>query len=181
MATCWFPDFNISLCLFTASLLDLYMSLTDKHRSLRATTIMGSVVEPRPDAAGPFNPEIKTEIKIEPKIEPKEEPYIKEEPQDDWPMIISETSRPLKPPKPKKEEDEGPKLDNVLPVPGDMFEDVDGEDDVEYVDHTFEGIAHVNGVRHFVCEGSWLARFERRLEFTIWKASKFDRFLNHWW
>ncbi|KUJ23432.1 uncharacterized protein LY89DRAFT_550042, partial [Mollisia scopiformis] len=42
-------------------------------------------------------------------------------------------------------------IDLSLPeASDDMFEDVDGE---EYVDLTYEGIAHVNGVRHFVCEG----------------------------
>lgn len=32
----------------------------------------------------------------------------------------------------------------------DMFEDVD---EPEYVDHNYEGLAEVDGVEHFVCEG----------------------------
>ncbi|KAE9379996.1 hypothetical protein N431DRAFT_323306 [Stipitochalara longipes BDJ] len=50
------------------------------------------------------------------------------------------------------EEDYG-KIDRSLPEAQEednMFEDVDED---EYVDLTYEGIAHVNGVRHFVCEG----------------------------
>jgi hypothetical protein len=45
------------------------------------------------------------------------------------------------------------KIDRSLPEAQEednMFEDVDED---EYVDLTYEGIAHVNGVRHFVCEG----------------------------
>jgi hypothetical protein len=38
-----------------------------------------------------------------------------------------------------------PEADNSA----DMFEDVDED---EIVDLTYEGIAHVDGVRHFVCE-----------------------------
>ena len=47
------------------------------------------------------------------------------------------------------------KIDRSLPTVGgedDIFEDVDN-DEPEYVDLTYTGIAHVNGVRHFVCEG----------------------------
>lgn len=58
------------------------------------------------------------------------------------------------------DEDYG-KIDRSLPeAPEDnMFKEVDGEDEAqdededELVDLTYEGIAHVNGVRHFVCEG----------------------------
>jgi hypothetical protein len=58
----------------------------------------------------------------------------------------------------KKEEEEEldgdyGKIDRSLPEAQEednMFEDVDED---EYVDLTYEGIAHVNGVRHFVCEG----------------------------
>jgi hypothetical protein len=57
-----------------------------------------------------------------------------------------------------KKEDDGEdgdygKIDRSLPEAQEednMFEDVDED---EYVDLTYEGIAHVNGVRHFVCEG----------------------------
>lgn len=57
-----------------------------------------------------------------------------------------------------KKEDDGEdggygKIDRGLPEAQEednMFEDVDED---EYVDLTYEGIAHVNGVRHFVCEG----------------------------
>jgi len=42
----------------------------------------------------------------------------------------------------------------------DIFEDVDGEDE-ELVDLTYEGIAHVNGVRHFVCEGDSAMLFSK--------------------
>lgn len=65
--------------------------------------------------------------------------------------------------KKEEEDDEGyGKIDRSLPAaPEDnMFMEVDGEDDDdqdddedELVDLTYEGIAHVNGVRHFVCEG----------------------------
>jgi hypothetical protein len=51
-----------------------------------------------------------------------------------------------------QDEDYG-KIDKSLPEAPEednMFEDVDED---EYVDLTYEGIAHVNGVRHFVCEG----------------------------
>lgn len=56
----------------------------------------------------------------------------------------------------KEEEEQGGdygKIDQSLPEAPEednMFEDVDED---EYVDLTYEGIAHVNGVRHFVCEG----------------------------
>jgi hypothetical protein len=55
----------------------------------------------------------------------------------------------------KEEELDGDygKIDGNLPEAQEednMFEDVDED---EYVDLTYEGIAHVNGVRHFVCEG----------------------------
>jgi hypothetical protein len=55
----------------------------------------------------------------------------------------------------KEESPEGDygKIDRSLPEAQEednMFEDVDED---EYVDLTYEGIAHVNGVRHFVCEG----------------------------
>ncbi len=62
----------------------------------------------------------------------------------------------------KDEPSEYVKIDLTLPDgEDDMFEDVDelDENGDEIVDLTYEGIAHVNGVRHFVCEGlydAWL-------------------------
>lgn len=56
----------------------------------------------------------------------------------------------------KDEPSEYVKIDLTLPDgEDDMFEDVDelDENGDEIVDLTYEGIAHVNGVRHFVCEG----------------------------
>lgn len=52
----------------------------------------------------------------------------------------------------KKEEPDDGKVDVDLPDAGqgDMFEDVDAP---EVVDLTYEGIAEINGVDHFVCEG----------------------------
>jgi len=53
----------------------------------------------------------------------------------------------------KNEESDNDKVDTTLPDagPGDMFQDVDAP---EVVDLTYEGIAEINGVDHFVCEGS---------------------------
>ena len=52
----------------------------------------------------------------------------------------------------KKEEPNDGSVDATLPDAGqgDMFEDVDAP---EVVDLTYEGIAEINGVDHFVCEG----------------------------
>lgn len=53
----------------------------------------------------------------------------------------------------KKEEPNDEPLDKTLPELGeinDMFDDVDGP---EYVDFDYEGIAEVDGVDCFVCEG----------------------------
>lgn len=84
----------------------------------------------------------------EPKL--KAEPYIKEDP--DAPEFLSEHSLGRRPRvKPEPQEPATVTIDLSLPEAGDdMFEDVDAE---EVVDLTYEGIAHVNGVRHFVCEG----------------------------
>lgn len=49
----------------------------------------------------------------------------------------------------KKEEPEDVKLNLAAAEYEDMFDDVDGP---EYVDLSFEGIAEVDGVEHFVCE-----------------------------
>ena len=49
----------------------------------------------------------------------------------------------------KKEEPEDVKLNLAAVEYEDMFDEVDGP---EYVDLSFEGIAEVDGVEHFVCE-----------------------------
>jgi len=106
------------------------------------TTEQPKTEEPEPKAE---EPEMKSE---EPKQEP--EPYIKEDP--DAPEFVSAHSTGRRPRvKPEPEEPAQVTIDLSLPeADDDMFEDVDGD---EYVDLTYEGIAHVNGVRHFVCEG----------------------------
>lgn len=112
-------------------------------------------------------PEVKSE---EPKPEP--EPYIKEDP--DAPEFVSAHSTGRRPRvKPEPEEPAQVTIDLSLPEAGDdMFEDVDGD---EYVDLTYEGIAHVNGVRHFVCEGqlSW-SRLTACKVYSL-QASRFAR------
>lgn len=53
----------------------------------------------------------------------------------------------------KKEEPLDEPLDRTLPVlddQNDMFDDVD---ELENVDQTYEGIAEVDGVDYFICEG----------------------------
>src|ERR1700679_2491968 len=83
--------------------------------------------------------EVKTEIKADP---------------DTPPSTTATGYAPLVRVKKEEEPDQDyGKIDRSLPEAqpeDDMFEDVDGD---EYVDLTYEGIAHVNGVRHFVCEG----------------------------
>ena len=51
----------------------------------------------------------------------------------------------------KKEEAEDVKL-NLAAENEDIFDEVDGP---EYVDLTYEGIAEVDGVEHFVCESPY--------------------------
>ncbi len=82
--------------------------------------------------------------------EPRPDPEIKEDP--DEPEFVSAHSLGRRPRvKPEPQEQATVTIDLSLPeASDDMFEDVDGD---EYVDLTYEGIAHVNGVRHFVCEG----------------------------
>ncbi|KAJ5053722.1 uncharacterized protein L3040_000013 [Drepanopeziza brunnea f. sp. 'multigermtubi'] len=86
-----------------------------------------------------------------------EKEKIKDDP--DAVELISENKTGRKIPAPRKikeEPTEYVKIDLTLPDgEDDMFEDVDelDEDGNEIVDLTYEGIAHVNGVRHFVCEG----------------------------
>lgn len=86
------------------------------------------------------------------------EPEIKDDPDE---LTITHTNNLGRRPRPEKVKDEPPeyiKIDLTLPNgEADMFEDVDEEIDEngdEIVDLTYEGIAHLNGVRHFVCEGS---------------------------
>lgn len=86
------------------------------------------------------------------------EPEVKDDPDA---LEITETRTtgrriPAPRPKVKDEPAEYVKIDLTLPDGEvDMFEDVDelDENGDEIVDLTYEGIAHVNGVRHFVCEG----------------------------
>jgi hypothetical protein len=83
-------------------------------------------------------PEVKTEVKADP------------DPISSTSFI---SSAPLVRVKKEEPDQDYGKIDRSLPEAqgeDDMFEDVDGD---EYVDLTYEGIAHVNGVRHFVCEG----------------------------
>jgi hypothetical protein len=56
----------------------------------------------------------------------------------------------------EEDQEKKAKIDGTAPNTSveDIFEDVDDEDEEpEYVDLTYEGIAEVNGVRHFICEG----------------------------
>ncbi|CZR51618.1 uncharacterized protein PAC_01495 [Phialocephala subalpina] len=124
------------------------------------TTEQPKTEEPEPKAE---EPEMKSE---EPKQEP--EPYIKEDP--DAPEFVSAHSTGRRPRvKPEPEEPAQVTIDLSLPeADDDMFEDVDGD---EYVDLTYEGIAHVNGVRHFVCEGFKIRQIP---EPFIVKRSLFD-------
>jgi hypothetical protein len=83
-------------------------------------------------------PEVKTEVKTDP---------------DPVSYTTATASAPLVRVKKEEPDQEYGKIDRSLPEAqreDDMFEDVDGD---EYVDLTYEGIAHVDGVRHFVCEG----------------------------
>ncbi|CZT50880.1 uncharacterized protein RSE6_11948 [Rhynchosporium secalis] len=85
------------------------------------------------------------------------EPEVKDDPDD---LIITHTNNLRRRPRPervKPEPAEYVKIDlTLLDNEDDMFGDVDAEIDEngdEIVDLTYEGIAHLNGVRHFVCEG----------------------------
>jgi hypothetical protein len=65
----------------------------------------------------------------------------------------SPTTTSFTPAKVKKEESDDDTIDKTLPEAEediDMFDDVDAP---EYVDLTYEGIAEVDGVNCFVCEG----------------------------
>jgi hypothetical protein len=88
-------------------------------------------------------PEVKSEVKTEVKTGIKDEP-------DASPSVDTRTYIRI-----KDEDDNNDAILKTIPNhdENDMFDDVDGE---EVVDLTYEGIAHINDVRHFVCEGSLL-------------------------
>lgn len=92
------------------------------------------------------------------KIEDKKDEF-KDDPDSVEFLSENTTGRKIPPPrKIKSEPAEYVKIDLTLPTgEDDMFEDVDelDEDGNEVVNSTYEGIAHVNGVRHFVCEGMY--------------------------
>ncbi|KAG9237047.1 hypothetical protein BJ875DRAFT_184483 [Amylocarpus encephaloides] len=94
--------------------------------------------------------EVKAEAKGEVKDEVKEE--VKEDP-DERPTPTTEVGTPYGPPtRVKKEEDHDDLVDLTVPKARGadaMFEDVDA---AEVVDLTYEGIAEIDGVDHFVCE-----------------------------
>ncbi|TVY45025.1 hypothetical protein LSUB1_G000749 [Lachnellula subtilissima] len=80
----------------------------------------------------------------------KREPIqIKDDPDPGLATVSRSTATALV--KVKKEESDDDRVDTTLPDagPGDMFQDVDAP---EVVDLTYEGIAEINGVDHFVCE-----------------------------
>ena len=90
-------------------------------------------------------------------LKTEDEPEIKDDPDE---LMITHTNNLNRRPRPERVKPEPPeyvKIDLTLPNgEDDMFEDVDQELDEngdEIVDLTYEGIAHLNGVRHFVCEG----------------------------
>lgn len=84
----------------------------------------------------------------EPDLEVKDE--IKKESR----VAAPPTNNPILTPaiKTKDEDGDSGRVDRSLPEfdpAGDMFQDVDED---EIVDLTYEGIAHVDGIRHFVCD-----------------------------
>ena len=94
---------------------------------------------------------VKEEANMEPKTESKTQ--IKAELMDDIDTAIASNGSPKYR---IKDEDEISNPDAILKTlpdaENDMFEDVNDDDD-EVVDLTYEGIAHIDDVRHFVCEG----------------------------
>ncbi|TVY49928.1 hypothetical protein LOCC1_G000508 [Lachnellula occidentalis] len=83
-------------------------------------------------------------------VPPKREPtQMKDDPDPVLATVSNSTATALV--EVKKEEPDDDKVDTTLPDagPGDMFQDVDVP---EVVDLTYEGIAEINGVDHFVCE-----------------------------
>ncbi|TVY83145.1 hypothetical protein LSUE1_G002651 [Lachnellula suecica] len=89
-------------------------------------------------------------------VPPKPEPiYIKDDPEPSAEQKPAANGTASAPAIFKKEEHDEAKVDVNLPDAGqgDMFEDVDAP---EVVDLTYEGIAEIDGVDHFVCEACLL-------------------------
>jgi hypothetical protein len=122
------------------------------------TAASGSGSGPKPGVKSEVKTEVKTEIKDEPDAPASVDTrtYIRIKDEDDNNDAILKTI-------PNHDEN-------------DMFDDVDGE---EVVDLTYEGIAHINDVRHFVCEGLLLQPGIAILAKMSSKVSRFDRYLNH--
>jgi hypothetical protein len=77
-----------------------------------------------------------------------------------------------------KKEDEDVKV-NLPPAENeDMFDEVDGP---EYVDLSYEGLAEVDGVEHFVCESLFpqMDAYKAMID-TKDKTSRYGRFLSLW-
>jgi hypothetical protein len=94
-----------------------------------------------------LKPEVKSEVKTEVKPDIKTE--IKADPDAPASSAPADTRTYIRI---KDEDDNNDAILKSIPNhdENDMFDDVDGE---EVVDLTYEGIAHINDVRHFVCEG----------------------------
>jgi hypothetical protein len=87
------------------------------------------------------------------KVKTEVKPEVKPDPDADFTSTATGSAPRLRIKKEEDLEEDYGKIDRSLPEAQEednMFEDVDED---EYVDLTYEGIAHVNGVRHFVCEG----------------------------
>lgn len=109
-------------------------------------------------------------------IPPETKVEVKEEPE---PTVLSNTDvQLLRISKVKKEEPDDDKVDISIPEArngDDMFEDVDGP---EVVDLTYEGIAEINGVDHFVCEGPLIIPSLAIIIINAIQTSKFLKFQN---
>ena len=79
-----------------------------------------------------------TKMAAPPEQNPILKKEVKDDPDKDAPKFSSVAQVEIK----KEEPEDGDDCD--------MFKDVDEE--VEYVDLTYEGFAEINGVDHFVCE-----------------------------
>jgi hypothetical protein len=92
--------------------------------------------------------ELATKAKM-PNVNVKIENEVKKESRNSSRLIITPAQLPTI--KVKGEDPDNGKVDKSLPEAdgSDMFEDVDED---EIVDLTYEGIAHVDGIRHFVCD-----------------------------
>jgi hypothetical protein len=87
------------------------------------------------------------------KVKTEVKPEVKPDPDANFTSTATGSAPRLRIKKEEELEEDYGKIDRSLPEAQEednMFEDVDED---EYVDLTYEGIAHVNGVRHFVCEG----------------------------